>query len=144
MTKNKTYMDKLMEDKEFRERFDKEYQNLCIGEQIAMARHQAHLTQSVLAKRIHTTKSAISRYESADYSGYSLPLLTRIAKACGTDIKIVFVARRTKKVHELQVYKILPGAQTLFLWGFFLIYAIDNISLLRDLVRLVFLYYSSA
>ena len=39
-------MDKLMEDKEFRERFDEEYQNLCIGEQIAMARHHAHLTQS--------------------------------------------------------------------------------------------------
>ena len=97
MRKAKTYMDKLMEDKEFRKRFDKEYQNLCIGEQIAKARHQAHLSQSALAKRINTTKSAISRYENADYSGYSLSLLTRIAKACETDLKIIFVAGAKKE-----------------------------------------------
>jgi len=96
MRKDKTYLDKLMEDKEFRKRFDEEYQNLCIGEHVARARHQAHLTQAALAKRIHTTKSAISRYESADYSGYSLPLLNRIANACGTNLRIAFVAKRKK------------------------------------------------
>jgi len=37
MRKTKTYMDNLMENKEFREKFDKEYQNLCIGEQVARA-----------------------------------------------------------------------------------------------------------
>ena len=94
MRKVKTYIDKLMKDKKFRKRFDEEYQNLCIGEQIAQARHQAHLTQAVLAKRIDTTKSAISRYESADYTGYSLPLLKRVAKACGADLKIMFIAKR--------------------------------------------------
>ena len=41
MKKTKTYMDKLLENKEFRERFDKEYRNLCIGEKIAGARHKA-------------------------------------------------------------------------------------------------------
>lgn len=46
MEKNKTYMDKLMDDKKFREKFDQEYQNLCIAEQIAQARRHAHLTQS--------------------------------------------------------------------------------------------------
>lgn len=97
MRKIKTYMDKLMGNEEFRTRFDEEYQNLCIGEQIAKARYQAHLTQSILAKRIHTTKSAISRYESADYSGYSIPLLTRIAKACGTELKVIFVTNQTNK-----------------------------------------------
>ncbi|MCK5013666.1 MAG: helix-turn-helix domain-containing protein [Candidatus Omnitrophica bacterium] len=38
-------------------------------------RHKAYLTQEQLAKRIHTTKSAISRYESNNYEGYSLSLL---------------------------------------------------------------------
>ena len=56
MKKTKTYMDKLMKNKEFREKFDKEYHNLCIGEQMAKARHQAKLTQDVLAKLTHTTK----------------------------------------------------------------------------------------
>ena len=45
MRKTKTYMDRLMENKEFREKFDKEYQNLCVGEKIAKIRHQAKLTQ---------------------------------------------------------------------------------------------------
>jgi transcriptional regulator with XRE-family HTH domain len=97
MEKNKTYMDKLMGGKDFREKFDQEYQNLCIAEQIAQARHHAHLTQSDLAKRIHTTKSAISRYESADYDKYGVALLTMIAKACGADLKIIFVTSKRAK-----------------------------------------------
>ena len=100
MKKAETYLGKLMQDDEFRGKFDEEYQNLCIGEQIAMARHQAYLTQADLAKRIHTTKSAVSRYESAEYARYSIPLLTRIAKACGSDLKVMFVSKRSGgKVH---------------------------------------------
>lgn len=95
MKKKKTYLDKLMTEKKFREKFDEEYQNLYIAEQIAQARHRANLTQSALAKRIHTTKSAISRYERADYNKYGVPLLTKIAKACGVDLKIIFVASKS-------------------------------------------------
>ncbi|MBU4590833.1 MAG: hypothetical protein KKG01_07900 [Candidatus Omnitrophica bacterium] len=40
--KVKTYMDTLMADKESGEKFDQEYQNLCISEQIAMACKDAH------------------------------------------------------------------------------------------------------
>ena len=56
MKKTKTYMDKLMKNKEFRERFDKEYRNLCIGEKIAGIRHQANLTQDVLINRMKNNK----------------------------------------------------------------------------------------
>ena len=97
MRKAKTYMDKLMINKEFRERFDEEYQNICIGAQIAGIRHRANLTQDALAKRTHNTKSAISRYENSDYKSYSMPLLNRIAEACGTVLKIDFVTKGTKK-----------------------------------------------
>ena len=90
MKKNRTYMDELMRNEKFKEKFDEEYQNLCVAEQIIRARRQAHLTQAALAKRIHTTKSAISRYESADYTQYGIPLLNRIATACGAKLKIVF------------------------------------------------------
>jgi len=101
MKKTKTYMDKLMKNKEFREKFDEEYKNICIGEHIARIRHRANLTQDALAKRIHTTKSAISRYENSDYKSYSIPLLNRIAEACGTVLKIDFVTKGTKKVKDL-------------------------------------------
>ena len=96
MRKTKTYMDKLMKNKEFREKFDEEYKNICIGEHIARIRHQANLTQDALAKRTHTTKSAISRYENSDYKSYSLPLLNKIAEACGTVLKIDFATREKK------------------------------------------------
>lgn len=56
MKKTRTYMDKLMKNKELREKFDKEYKNLCIGEQIAKAQHKAELTQDDLAKRNKPTK----------------------------------------------------------------------------------------
>lgn len=90
----KTYMGTLMADEEFRKRFDEEYQNLCISEQIARARHAAHLTQEELAKRIHTTKSAISRYESSDYKKYSMPLLNRLAKACNATLKVLLISSK--------------------------------------------------
>ena len=98
MKKTKTYMDKLMKNKEFREKFDKEYQNLCIGEKIAEIRCRANLTQDALAKRTNTTKSAISRYENSDYKGYSMSLLNRIAEACRADLKIDFVPKKIIKV----------------------------------------------
>jgi len=45
MKKTKTYMDKLMENKEFHEKLDTEYQSLCTGEQVAGTCHRANLTQ---------------------------------------------------------------------------------------------------
>ena len=89
--KNKTYADKLLQDKKFREDFNQEYKNLVISEKIAELRHKSRLTQEELAKKIHTTKSAISRYESNDYQGYSVSLLQKIAYACGADLRISFV-----------------------------------------------------
>jgi len=39
--KPRTYFDKLMEDKNFREKFEQEYRNLVISEKIAELRHKA-------------------------------------------------------------------------------------------------------
>ena len=57
MKKAKTYMDKLMENKEFREKFDKEYQNLCVTEKIAEIRHRADLRQDTPVNRRRNNKS---------------------------------------------------------------------------------------
>lgn len=35
LPENKNYLEKLMENNEFKEKFKEEYQNVCIGEQIA-------------------------------------------------------------------------------------------------------------
>ena len=49
-------MNKLMENKEFRGKFDKEYQNLCIAEKIAKIRHRANLKQDVPVNRTKDNK----------------------------------------------------------------------------------------
>ena len=50
-------MDKLMENKEFSEKFDKEYQNLCIAEKIAKIRHRANLTKDASVNRMKNNKT---------------------------------------------------------------------------------------
>ena len=96
---NKTYLDKLLEDPQFKKLFDEEYQKLVISEKIAKLRKESHLTQQDLAKRIYTTKSAISRYESGTYRGYSITILFKIARACGADLKVNFVPKKKQKSH---------------------------------------------
>jgi len=92
--KVRTYSDKLLENKAFKEKFEEECKNLVISEKIAELRHKAHLTQEELAQRVHTTKSAISRYESNNYQGYSVSLLQKIASACGADLRISFTFKK--------------------------------------------------
>ncbi len=53
----KTYMGNLMKNKIFREKFDKEYQNLCIGEQVARARHKTILTQDTPVNRTKNNRT---------------------------------------------------------------------------------------
>jgi len=57
MNKTKTYMDKLLNDKEFHERFDNEYQNLCVAEKFAEIRHKEKLTQDTPVNRRRDNKS---------------------------------------------------------------------------------------
>ena len=94
LNKIKTYSDKLLEDKNFSEEFEQEYKNLVISEKIAELRHKAHLTQEELARKVKTTKSAISRYENRNYQGYSVSLLQKIASACGADLRISFIFKK--------------------------------------------------
>ncbi|OGW98433.1 MAG: hypothetical protein A2Z81_08255 [Omnitrophica WOR_2 bacterium GWA2_45_18] len=93
VNKVRTCADQLLKNKHFREQFEEEYKNLVISEKIAELRHKAHLTQEELAEKIHSTKSAISRYESNNYKGYSLSLLQKIAAACGADLQVSFVRK---------------------------------------------------
>ena len=46
-----------MENKIFREKFDKEYQSLCVTEKIARIRHKANLTQDAPVNQIKNNKT---------------------------------------------------------------------------------------
>ncbi len=54
---------------------------LRVAQMIYDARTEAGLTQQELANAVGTSQSVISQLESAEYTGHSLSMLQRIAKA---------------------------------------------------------------
>jgi ribosome-binding protein aMBF1 (putative translation factor) len=70
--------------------------NLDIACKIYDLRTKAGLSQRELAKRIGTSAANICRLESADYQGYSLSMLRRIATALEmrVDVRFLPIAHR--------------------------------------------------
>lgn len=69
---------------------DFEYQ---VVSQLLKARTHAGLTQEVVAQRMGTTKSAVSRLESAGKHAPSLGTLKRYADAVGCELQLRLVPR---------------------------------------------------
>lgn len=70
----------------------KEYQEFsdprqAVVEQLKQARRSQHVTQEVLAERVGTKKSNISRFESGKYNP-SLDFLVKVAGSLGKQIHI--------------------------------------------------------
>lgn len=68
-------------DPELRKLIKEERVNFQVALAIREAREAAGLTQKQLARMIGTTQSVVSRLEDADYEGYTLKTLERIAEA---------------------------------------------------------------
>lgn len=66
-----------------------------VASQMLRARARAGLTQDAVAERMGTTKSAISRLESAGKHAPSLATLKRYAKAVGCELKVKLVPHKT-------------------------------------------------
>ncbi|MDF1523795.1 MAG: helix-turn-helix transcriptional regulator [Trueperaceae bacterium] len=77
--------------------FQKSYDTLQTEYQVAneliAARARAGMTQEAVAQRMGTTKSAVSRLESAGKHTPSVGTLQRYAKAVGCEIKIELVPK---------------------------------------------------
>lgn len=71
-----------------KEEFEKADQAWDIAFQIYNLRKKAELTQTQLAKLVHTSQSNIARIESADYTGYTQKTLEKIAKALKARIEV--------------------------------------------------------
>ena len=81
-----------------RKGFDEAYEALALEyqlvDQMLKARARAGLTQDVVAERMGTTKSAISRLESAGRHAPSLSTLKRYARAVGCDLQVKLVRQK--------------------------------------------------
>ncbi len=73
------------------EALELEYQ--LVG-QLLEARSRAGLTQDAVAERMGTTKSAVSRLESAGKHAPSLGTLQRYARAVGCDLQVRLVPQK--------------------------------------------------
>lgn len=82
------YIEKRIEtDAEFADGFEVGYANFKIGVMLRQAREAAGMTQEEVARRLKTTRSAISRIENhAD--DIRLSTLNRYAEAVGTSLQI--------------------------------------------------------
>jgi ribosome-binding protein aMBF1 (putative translation factor) len=79
----KPFFKKLLKDKEVRMLFEEDVAKSQIAQTVHFARKHAHLTQSELAEKLGTKQSAIARIESGQVLTATMPMLSRIAKACG-------------------------------------------------------------
>jgi DNA-binding XRE family transcriptional regulator len=65
-----------------------------LANQMLRARARAGLTQDVVAERMGTTKSAVSRLESAGKHAPSIATLKRYADAVGCELKVKLVPQK--------------------------------------------------
>lgn len=87
----KPFFQKLLKDQEVRIQYEEERSKTEIAQAVRTARMKADLTQAQLAKRIGTTQSVIARLEGGtDKRVPSIPLLARIAAACGAHFEFGF------------------------------------------------------
>lgn len=66
----------------------------AVASEMLAARARAGLTQEAVASRMGTTKSAVSRLESAGKHAPSLTSLKKYAKAVGCEIEIRLIPQR--------------------------------------------------
>ena len=66
----------------------------AVANEMLAARARAGLTQEAVASRMGTTKSTVSRLESAGKHAPSLTSLKKYAKAVGCDIEIRLIPQR--------------------------------------------------
>lgn len=97
MKREKDDLDKLKEklikqDPSFSEEFNKADQAWDIAFQIYALRKKAGLTQVQLAKLVGTKQSNIARIEAADYTGYTLKTLEKVAKALKARLEIKIIS----------------------------------------------------
>jgi DNA-binding XRE family transcriptional regulator len=91
---HKAFMVKARTRKGFAEAYDALELEYAVAGQMLKARSRAGLTQDVVAERMGTTKSAISRLESAGKHTPSLATLKRYAAAVGCELQVRLVRQK--------------------------------------------------
>ena len=90
----KAFLAKASARKGFKEAYDALELHYKVASKMLRARARAGLTQDAVAQKMGTTKSAISRLESAGKHAPSLATLKRYAEAVGCDLQVKLVPQK--------------------------------------------------
>jgi transcriptional regulator with XRE-family HTH domain len=88
---HRTFLERARAREGFSEAYDALAVEYALARKMLEARKRAGLTQEAVAARMGTSKSAVSRLESAGRHAPSLASLKRYAAAVGCTLKIEFV-----------------------------------------------------
>jgi DNA-binding XRE family transcriptional regulator len=91
---HKAFIAKANKRSGFKQAYDALELEYGVADQMLKARSRAGLTQDVVAERMGTTKSAVSRLESAGKHTPSLAILKRYASAVGCDLQVKLVPQK--------------------------------------------------
>ena len=91
---HKAFLERALARKGFAEAYDALELEYQVADQMLKARSRAGLTQDAVAERMGTTKSAISRLESAGKHAPSLATLKRYASAVGCDLQVRLIPHK--------------------------------------------------
>src|SRR3989338_6649907 len=91
---HKEFLEKAATRKGFVEAYDSLSLEYQVASQMLKARSRAGLTQDAVAERMGTTKSAVSRLESAGKHAPSLATLKRYARAVGCELQVKLVPQK--------------------------------------------------
>lgn len=94
---HEAFLKKAMKRKGFKEAYDALEEEYALLHEMLSARTRAGLTQEAVALRMGTTKSAVSRLESARKHTPSIASLKKYAEAVGCDLRIELVEKRSKQ-----------------------------------------------
>ena len=92
----KAFIEKASKRRGFREAYDALEAEYALAHEMLSARTRAGLTQEAVADRMGTTKSAVSRLESAGKHAPSMASLKKYADAVGCTLKIEFISQPVK------------------------------------------------
>lgn len=78
-----------LKDPAFAARFKRADEAWDLALQLAALRKEAGLSQAALARKVKTSQQQICRLESPRYSGHSMNMLRRVAKALNAHVRVV-------------------------------------------------------
>lgn len=91
---HKFFLEKASKHSGFGETYDALQLGYQLASQMLKARSRAGLTQDAVAERMGTTKSVVSRLESAGKHAPSLATLKRYASAVGCELQVRLVPQK--------------------------------------------------